>query len=86
MKTYGRKVSKVGRKTSAPMASKKPSTSVSGTNGASLSASPSFEEIARRSYELYLARGGQPSSPGQELEDWLKAESELRGDPKNQPS
>jgi hypothetical protein len=61
------------------MASKK-SSAASPTNGVSVSASPAFEEIARRSYELYLARGGQPSSPGQEVEDWLKAEAELRGE------
>jgi hypothetical protein len=35
---------------------------------------PTYEEIAKRSYELYLARGGEA---GHEVEDWLKAESEL---------
>lgn len=35
------------------------------------------ERIAARAFELYLARGGEP---GQELEDWLRAEAELRGD------
>ncbi len=35
---------------------------------------PADEEIARRAYELYLDRG---QTPGHELEDWLKAESEL---------
>jgi len=35
---------------------------------------PPREEIERRAYELYLARGGEP---GQELEDWLRAEREL---------
>lgn len=38
-------------------------------------ASPSQEEIARRAYEIFLARGGEP---GHEQEDWLQAESELR--------
>jgi hypothetical protein len=37
---------------------------------------PSFEEIAKRSYELYLARGGVS---GHEIEDWLTAEAELSG-------
>jgi hypothetical protein len=37
--------------------------------------SASQEEIARRAYELFLARGGEP---GHEQEDWLQAESELR--------
>jgi GNAT superfamily N-acetyltransferase len=32
--------------------------------------------VRQRAYQLYLARGGQP---GRELEDWLKAERELRG-------
>ena len=35
---------------------------------------PSHEEIARRSYELYLARGDEP---GHAEEDWLAAEREL---------
>ena len=34
------------------------------------------EDIARRAYELYLARGGEP---GNDLEDWFRAEAELRG-------
>lgn len=34
-----------------------------------------YEEIARRAYEIYRARG---SEPGRELEDWLQAERELR--------
>ncbi len=36
---------------------------------------PSHEQIARRAYEIFLARGGQPSNPDQ---DWLQAERELR--------
>ena len=35
---------------------------------------PSREQIARRAYELYLARGCEP---GKEVEDWLAAEKEL---------
>jgi hypothetical protein len=35
---------------------------------------PNPDEIARRAYELYQARGGEP---GHELEDWLKAEREI---------
>ena len=35
---------------------------------------PTHDEIARRSYELFLARGGQA---GHEVEDWLTAEREL---------
>lgn len=36
---------------------------------------PTHEEIARRAYELFLARG---SAPGHQDEDWLQAERELR--------
>lgn len=38
------------------------------------SLAPTYEQIARRAYELYLARGEQP---GDEREDWLTAEKEL---------
>jgi hypothetical protein len=40
-----------------------------------LPGAPPADEIARRAYEIYLARGG---APGQEQEDWLRAEKELR--------
>jgi hypothetical protein len=33
------------------------------------------ERVAQRAYELYLARGG---SDGQDMDDWLAAERELR--------
>jgi hypothetical protein len=33
------------------------------------------EEIRRRAYELYLERGG---TPGNESEDWITAEREVR--------
>jgi hypothetical protein len=32
-------------------------------------------DVARRAYELYLARGGEH---GHDFEDWLQAERELR--------
>jgi hypothetical protein len=35
-----------------------------------------MSKIARRAYELYLARGGVH---GRDVEDWLAAEQELRG-------
>ena len=35
---------------------------------------PERERIARRAYELYLARGG---ADGREMDDWLRAEKEL---------
>jgi Protein of unknown function (DUF2934) len=36
---------------------------------------PTHEEIALRAYEIYLERGGVP---GDALEDWTRAERELR--------
>ncbi len=39
------------------------------------------EQIRMRAYELYLERGAQPSDG---LEDWLRAERELRRSPDEQ--
>jgi len=36
---------------------------------------PTTEQIAQRAYEIYQARGG---TEGQDIEDWLQAERELR--------
>ena len=36
------------------------------------------EDIARRAYELYVQRGGEP---GNDVEDWLRAEKELGTEP-----
>jgi hypothetical protein len=36
---------------------------------------PGREEVARRAYELYLARG---AGHGRDVEDWLQAERELK--------
>ena len=36
---------------------------------------PTPEYVARRAYELYETRGGEP---GSELGDWFRAERELR--------
>lgn len=36
---------------------------------------PAKEQIEKRAYELYLARGCEP---GKELDDWLAAEAELK--------
>lgn len=35
---------------------------------------PTHEQIARRAYEIFLARGGQPGNPEH---DWHQAEREL---------
>lgn len=37
---------------------------------------PGHEAVARRAYEIYLGRGAEG---GSELEDWFRAEAELRG-------
>jgi hypothetical protein len=36
---------------------------------------PSHEQIARRAYEIFLARSGTPGNPEQ---DWFQAERELK--------
>ncbi len=36
---------------------------------------PTREKIAARAYEIFITRGGQH---GRDVEDWLRAESELR--------
>ena len=43
----------------------------------------SEEEIASRAFELYSQRGGEH---GKDVEDWLRAERELRDEPATQPS
>jgi hypothetical protein len=42
---------------------------------ASANCAPSGEEIRLRAYEIYLERNGLP---GDELDDWLRAERELQ--------
>jgi hypothetical protein len=37
---------------------------------------PTYEEVARRAYEIYQARSAD--SRGSEVDDWLQAERELR--------
>ena len=77
MKTTGRKTVK-GEKTSAPKAVKagtgKTKTSIAATPA--MAVAPTFEEIAKRSYEIYLERGGEH---GHAEEDWARAEAELLG-------
>lgn len=38
---------------------------------------PTREQIAKRAREIFLARGG---APGNELDDWLQAERELKAE------
>lgn len=78
MKTSGRKTVKAST-TSAPRASKV-SSSPSAATPAAVTASaavifaPAAADVAKRSYELFLARGGEH---GHDVEDWLQAETEL---------
>jgi len=39
--------------------------------------SPTIEQIQQRAYEIYLERGG---ADGNDTDDWLRAERELRGE------
>jgi len=70
MNTTGRKTVK-GEKVSAPKAVK--AKNVAGKTEA-VKLRPSHEEIAMRSYELYLQRG---AVDGYHEQDWLQAEAEL---------
>jgi hypothetical protein len=53
---------------------KKTTASRKGRGGAK--AEPTHEEVSRRAYEIYEARGGQH---GRSEEDWAEAERQLRG-------
>jgi hypothetical protein len=84
MKNTGRKTVK-GGSTSAPMVAKSsghgspasaPSAQTSTLSRAAGSAPPTQEQIATRSFEIYLARGGQP---GHDVDDWFQAVRELGG-------
>ena len=37
--------------------------------------SPTVDQVRRRAHEIFLARGG---APGRELDDWLRAEQQLK--------
>ncbi len=74
MKITGRKTVK-GEKTSAPK-SVKAGTGKTKTASAATKAAPTYDEIAKRSYEIYLERGGEH---GHAEEDWARAEAELLG-------
>lgn len=65
MKLLGRKTAK-STKTSAPMVKSSKTASVA-------KVAPTHDEIAKRAYEIYLARG----EGGNEAENWLQAEAEL---------
>jgi Protein of unknown function (DUF2934) len=57
----------------APRAIRKPRTSKT---------APTLEQIQARAYEIYLERGG---APGNQIDDWLRAERELAFDAPTKP-
>jgi len=73
MKTTGRKTVK-GEKTSAPKAVKAGTGKTSSSSAAK--AAPTYEEIAKRSYEIFLERG---SEHGHAEEGWARPASDLPG-------
>ena len=73
MNTTGRKTVK-GEKTSAPKAVKAKQVATATTTTPAAKTLPSHEEIAKRSFELYLQRG---AVDGFHEQDWLQAEAEL---------
>jgi Protein of unknown function (DUF2934) len=76
MKITGRKTVK-GEKTSAPKAVKAGTGKTKTSNAVKPAMmAPTYEEIAKRSYEIYLERGGEH---GHAEEDWARAEAELLG-------
>jgi hypothetical protein len=65
-------------KETAKVASTPPAKSATASNtatAASARTGPTHEQIARRAYEIFMARGGQPGSPEH---DWMQAERELQ--------
>lgn len=44
-------------------------------NGGDMQYNPSYDEIAEAAYQRYLRRGG---TDGQDFDDWLEAERELK--------
>jgi hypothetical protein len=53
-----------------------PTIAVAGHYSPKAEQSVRFTDIARRAYDLYVARGGEH---GHDVEDWLQAERELNG-------
>jgi hypothetical protein len=62
------------QKPTQPKPGQPPAESARNVSAASRSG-PAHEQIARRAYEIFLARRG---APGNAEQDWLQAERELR--------
>ena len=67
-----RTTAKSGRPAAKPRAATRKSMPASAVSGGF---EPTFEQIGKRAYEIYLGRGG---APGDAMSDWLQAERELR--------
>jgi hypothetical protein len=52
--------------------------STAATRAESMASSPSEEDIRMRAYQRFIDRGG---AHGQDFDDWLEAERELKGKP-----
>jgi len=68
---------RIPKETAAPAVIAQPATTTTTTAKAQAPAAPlapTRDAIAKRAYELYLARG---KADGQQLEDWIQAEREL---------
>lgn len=53
------------------------------TKKAAAKIKPTQDQIAARAYEIYLERGATPGDP---MQDWLRAERELSAPPKKSRS
>jgi hypothetical protein len=63
------------RRARATAAAEPPATAADSASAPAAAAEPSMDDIRRRAYERYLARGGKH---GQHFDDWVEAEKELR--------
>ena len=63
------------RSTTVDAAADRSTSSAGGDGGNTTEYSPSYDEIAEAAYQRYLKRGG---GDGQDFDDWLEAERELK--------
>jgi hypothetical protein len=65
------------------MAKMKEATALKSKKAAATKSRPSQDDIAARAYQIYLERGATPGDP---MQDWLRAERELAAPPKKSRS
>jgi hypothetical protein len=73
--TSAPRASKAGARKTTPAATDAVATTAAVTTAPAQPVIPTHDQIALRSYELYLARG---AGAGHDVEDWLQAEAELK--------